>query len=218
MEHNGFRACSMGVLRNLALTLALVIVMSVTSFADVTVGKDWEDGLTGTAANSRVIPTVSLSGETSYEKLLNLFYPVGCYFSTEDADFDPNTAWGGTWIKLEEGQTLIQAGPTYPLGSTGGEAKHALTAAEMPPHRHWISGAAYDDGNMSYSGSNTQDFGLAGDAGSYTSYDQAKGNGRYNAYAGGPSGADGRGTSAGSVTAHNNMPPYVACNIWKRTA
>lgn len=29
--------------------------------------------------------------------LADIFYPVGSYYKTSDADFDPNTAWGGTW-------------------------------------------------------------------------------------------------------------------------
>lgn len=30
-------------------------------------------------------------------QMLNYIYPVGSYYETSDADFDPNTAWGGTW-------------------------------------------------------------------------------------------------------------------------
>lgn len=203
---------------NKLLVATLVIVFSfampIMSFADVELTNGWSDGMAVTTKS------VNLEGSTDYEKLLNLMYPVGSYFSTANGSFDPNTAWGGHWELIDEGLTLIQAGGTYTLGSTGGEAEHALTADEMPPHRHWISGAAYDDGNMSTSGSNSQDFGLAGDAGSYTAYDQAKSNGRYNAYAGGIAGADGRGANGMdmTVTPHNNMPPYIACNIWKRVS
>jgi microcystin-dependent protein len=47
-------------------------------------------------------------------------------------------------------------------------------------HKHWISGAAFDDGNMSTSGSqNTQDYGLAADAGSYSVDDPNKPFGRF---------------------------------------
>lgn len=30
---------------------------------------------------------------------LDYYYPVGSYYETSDANFDPNTAWGGTWTK-----------------------------------------------------------------------------------------------------------------------
>lgn len=205
-------------IRRVFFATILIGLMTVSSFASVTVTKSWDDNLTGTNASNRSLPTVNVEGSISYENLLDLMHPVGSYYSTENDSFDPNTAWGGEWEKLATGTTLIQAGENYPINSTGGEAEHALTASEMPPHRHWISGAAYDDGNMSYSGSNSQDFGLAGDAGSYTSYDQAKSNGRYDAYAGGAAGADGRGSNSMSTEAvpHNNMPPYVAVNIWQR--
>lgn len=77
--------------------------MSMSAFADVTITKEWEDGLTGTAASNRAAPTVNLEGTTPYEQLLNLMYPVGsCYFSL-DASFNPNVAWGGSWQKLSDG-------------------------------------------------------------------------------------------------------------------
>ena len=37
---------------------------------------------------------------------LDYYYPVGSYYETSDADFDPNTAWGGTWSK-ETKQNVI---------------------------------------------------------------------------------------------------------------
>ena len=97
--------------------------------------------------------------------LLNKIYPIGAIYMSVDST-DPGTFIGGTWEQIED-TFLLSAGTTYTAGDTGGEATHTMTVDEMPAHRHWISGAAYDDGNMSYSGSNSQDFGLAGDAGSY---------------------------------------------------
>ncbi len=70
---------------------------------------------------------------------------------------------------------------------------HTLTTAQIPSHRHWVSGMSHDDGNCTGSTSNNQDFGLAADAGSYSSSDQNKSNGRYIAYAGG-GGAHNHGT------------------------
>lgn len=61
-----------------------------------------------------------------------------------------------------------------------------LSTSQIPSHTHWISGASYDDGNMSTSGSsNSQDYGLAADAGSYTSYDRNSPYGRYSLASGG---------------------------------
>ena len=36
--------------------------------------------------------------QASYLPMLNLFYPVGCYFETSDATYDPNVSIGGTWV------------------------------------------------------------------------------------------------------------------------
>lgn len=90
----------------LATTLVMILAMTITSFADVTVTKEWEDGLTGTAASSREAPAVNLEGSTPYEQLLNLMWPVGSVYETVDASFNPNVAWGGSWQKIESGRFL----------------------------------------------------------------------------------------------------------------
>ena len=94
--------------------------------------------------------------EKDYSELIDFFYPVGCYFETSDADFDPNTAWGGTWEKETEGSALIsgsasgtyRVGQSYganslsytPAGSVGVTVNgHALTVNEMPSHNHIIT-------------------------------------------------------------------------------
>ena len=33
---------------------------------------------------------------------LDYYYPVGSYYETSDASFNPNTAWGGTWVQETE--------------------------------------------------------------------------------------------------------------------
>ena len=38
--------------------------------------------------------------------LIDVFYPVGSYYETSDASFDPNITWGGTWSKVTEGYFL----------------------------------------------------------------------------------------------------------------
>jgi hypothetical protein len=48
----------------------------------------------GTATDPRVIsPSVFKSS------MIGIFYPVGSYYETSDTSFDPNTAWGGTWVQ-----------------------------------------------------------------------------------------------------------------------
>ena len=44
----------------------------------------------------------------------------------------PTTLFGGTWEALDDGRVLIGANDTYKAGTTGGEATHKITTAEMP--------------------------------------------------------------------------------------
>lgn len=81
------------------------------------------------------------------EQVLDMFYPVGSYYHTSDPDFNPNSAWGGTWSKLGEGQVLLSAGTNYTSGTEYGSntksykpagtvGNHKLTVAEIPAHTH----------------------------------------------------------------------------------
>lgn len=56
-------------------------------------------------------------------------YPVGSYYETSDANFDPNITWGGTWSLLSEGQVLLSAGTNYIAGREYGKNSVTLTAA-----------------------------------------------------------------------------------------
>ena len=74
--------------------------------------------------------------------LLNLFYPVGSYYETSDAEFNPNTSWGGTWKLDNDGTVLVsqslETGSVFAtqLSKKVGEEKHLLTIDEMPSHKH----------------------------------------------------------------------------------
>ena len=146
-------------------------------------------------------------------------FPYGFVESTDTFNL-PNIK-GRTIVGRDASQTEFDV-----LGETGGAKTHTLTTAEIPAHshtgttntdgshRHWISGAAYDDGNMSTSGSsNSQDYGLAADAGGYTQYDRDSGYGRYSSYSGSTHAhAFTTGTNGGSGGAHNNLQPYIVLN------
>lgn len=43
---------------------------------------------------------------------LDYYYPVGSYYETSDASFDPNTAWGGTWERVNTGDKVLFSGDT----------------------------------------------------------------------------------------------------------
>lgn len=131
-------------------------------------------------------------------------YPVGSIYISTNSNFNPNRAWGGTWIKTADGRCLIGANDTYPLGSTGGEAAHYLTSNEMPTHEH-TGGKVY-----SYSLDNR---GITG-----TSIDT---NGEQFLHVNGQSSTASNilhTNTTGGGASHNNMQPYLAVCIWERTA
>ena len=61
------------------------------------------------------------------------FYPIGSYFTTKNADFDPNVEWGGEW-ELDTNGKVTRGGTS--VGQTGGEITHATTTNELPGHTH----------------------------------------------------------------------------------
>ena len=120
-------------------------------------------------------------------------HPVGEIYMTTDNNFNPQTTWGGTWEKITD-RFLVGAGSSYSIGSVGGEATHKLTTAEMPSHTH---ATATTSGNFLCDGFGGSSGGLAVGSG-YAKVPTTN-----------PTGGGG---------SHNNMPPYLAVNMWRRTA
>lgn len=125
--------------------------------------------------------------------ILEAVYPVGSIYMSVNST-SPATLFGGTW-KAIQGKFLLGADSNvYKAGNTGGETTHTLTTREMPNHNHAVfypnAGAADHSapGNYPDGPSDSTYFAV----GSYTS-------------------------SEGGGEAHNNMPPYLAVYIWKRT-
>lgn len=129
--------------------------------------------------------------EVYTQEIVDALYPIGSHYISLSDD-NPNNLFGyGTWEMLDENLTLLGANSTYALGSTGGEATHKLTIAEMPSHRHGIGRITHSG----YTGSDgPDDVGRGNTSSSY-----------YTSYTGG----DG---------AHNNLQPYIKVIVWKRTA
>lgn len=119
---------------------------------------------------------------------IEAFYPVGSIYISTNST-SPATLLGGTWTRIED-CFLLAAGSKYAAGMTGGEAEHKLTIDEMPKHSHKAKTIECA------AGEGTSFSGLA------------------------PTGTatDGLIAVSGGDTAHNNMPPYLAVYVWKRTA
>lgn len=151
-------------------------------------------------------------GGVSPSDVLNIVYPVGSiYMSTSDVS--PATFIGGLWEQLKD-TFLLACGDTYSNGSTGGEAEHTLTVDEMPSHSH--------DASTDSAGAHTHSVTIP-----HTRRDVAAGSGptivddnsntTFNTSSSGDHSHTVTINNTGSGQAHNNMPPYLAVYVWKRT-
>lgn len=62
-----------------------------------------------------------LNNSYTKQDIIDMFYPVGTIYETVDTTFNPNTAWGGTWIQIQD-KFLLAAGNTYHVGDADGGA------------------------------------------------------------------------------------------------
>ena len=176
--------------------------------------------------------------------MLDMFYPVGSYYETSDADFDPNVEWGGEWSLEGAGKFHVSAGTNYDVGATGGSAN-----AIVPYHRHSVSavtdgitGGSHDHGSGTFkaSGNIVKSATAVGSAqgtittGSSYNYNYVRVNHSGADMSRGDvdvAGTSGTRTHTHNLPAHNtnyagtsgnvtgaNMPPYIAVNRWHRTA
>lgn len=140
-------------------------------------------------------------------------YPVGAiYISTVSTS--PASLFGGTWERLKD-RFLLGAGDTYAAGSSGGEAAHALTVNEMPPHYHSL-GHTGDHPAFSVTWGNIN---ASVEVPSATAVSHTPGQ----ALTGGNplvifQDSDYITAYSGGGLAHNNMPPYLAVYMWKRVS
>lgn len=129
-------------------------------------------------------------------KLIDLVYPVGSiYMSTKNVG--PNTFLGGSWTKIQ-GRFLLAADNAHQAGSTGGAQTVSLTAEQNGPHQH--TGLTVDGTSITW----TQ-----------PAVSPGSGNNGTLTTSGSTVPVSG---SSGSGAPHNNMPPYLAVYMWKRTA
>ena len=137
--------------------------------------------------------------------LLNLVYPVGSiYMSTNDTS--PAIFLGGSWAKIQD-RFLLAASSSYTAGSTGGEATHTLTEAELPEISGSFGGTS--SGNAwGVLGTSSGVFSRSDPIPAPTNTEKSSTNTRDATV----------NMSFGSGQAHNNMPPYLAVYVWKRTA
>lgn len=136
--------------------------------------------------------------------LFDKIYPVGSIYMSVN-NVNPGSLFGGTWSQIKD-KFLLAKGDTYATnGATGGESTHTLTVDEMPSHNHT---------QVAHSHSMGTDW-SAGASGGYDAFYHTSG--RKIAERSTQS-AQPYINNTGGGQSHNNMPPYLVVNVWKRIA
>lgn len=172
------------------------------------------DQATGTPAN-----TVKVNGTLDTSSvglgLINAIYPVGSiymsYLATNPSSLFPGT----TWVQIE-GRFLLGTSSSYAAGSTGGEAEHTLSEQEMPSHTHVMTAAGgHSHTGKEYVGVRYVVAGCEVTANGVIPLSHITGSDAATSTDGSHSHPL---ANTGSGLAHNNMPPYLAVYIYRRTA
>jgi len=159
-------------------------------------------------------------------QIVDLIYPVGSIYMSVNST-SPATLFGGKWERIQD-RFLLAAGSTYAAGSMDGEATHTLTEAELPVHTHTFA----TDSAGAHTHSLNRVLGNSGGNWTGDTAGDLSGSGRKFGYidsnygvktvtntgSGGAHTHSGTTNGAGGTQPHNNMPPYLAIYMWKRTA
>lgn len=169
-------------------------------------------------------------------------YPVGSIYCSIDST-DPGALFGGTWAAIGAGRALVAAGGGFAVGSEGGSDTHTLTVEEMPSHAHtaWTGeagrhghAARTDTANLTGS-FNPGGLGISASGVCSLGADKQPSNSGYatdsvivniNASHMHNVGVDGAGNhthtvgvgATGDGQAFSVRNPYIAVNMWRRTA
>lgn len=132
--------------------------------------------------------------ELNGSDILDIIYPIGTLYYTEDTNFDPNEKFNGTW-ELIEGAFIYCINPNDSAinlpKQTGGEKEHTLLINEIPRHNHEQYVTSNSGGSAVRNDYSEDRNGQIYSQGVNTGY-------------------------AGGGQAHNNMPPYYTAYCWRR--
>lgn len=159
--------------------------------------------------NLTVKSIITADSNSPLEELVDLIYPIGSVYLSVN-DLSPNTLFGGTWEQIKD-KFLLASGDTYQNTTTGGEATHTLTVNELPQHTHIQKPHTHkQDSDTWYNKASDYDVRLAASSNGYYS---CAGRSNYQTIS-----ATAINETTGEDEPHNNMPPYLVVNVWKRIA
>ena len=148
--------------------------------------------------------------------LLNSIYPIGSIYMSAN-NISPANFIGGTWESIQD-RFLLGAGLTYSGGAVGGEASHILTINEMPSHTHTQKEHNHTQQPHTHQYEYDNNNNSSGDYFALRSGKEGIGNTKIISTTALNNGTTALNENTGGGQAHNNMPPYLAVYMWKRTA
>ena len=161
-------------------------------------GVKLSDSTSSTSSTSGGIAATPAAVKAAIAEAKLAAWPIGSIYMTV-SNTSPASLFGGTWERISD-RFLLGASGTHPAGAAGGEFAHTLTQSELP--------------NYSLSVTNGSNVIRSNTGSSADTYVQTQSGGW-----GIPNWESKTVTvaSGGSGEAHNNMPPYLAVYMWKRT-
>lgn len=177
----------------------------------------------------------------AFRSVFDLIYPVGSIYMNVN-NVDPGLIFGGTWERIT-GRFLLAAtdngatgtnvlsNASVAPGASGGEASHVITTGEMAAHTHGSKSLSGKVDFRDIGTGNTEPYGwyyTASSAAGIISRTTNTWSGSHANFGASTTvtnpkvstmtiNATHEHTSVGSGTAHNNMPPFLAVYVWKRT-
>jgi hypothetical protein len=133
--------------------------------------------------------------------LLDKVYPIGSYYWSEK-NTSPEDIFGGSWTKIK-GRFLFASDSNHTVGQIGGEERVTLTQDEMPSHSHQyqkfrhLDWTSFDNTLLGYSKYFPCNYNNDKYPATFLETDST--------------------ASVGGGHSHNNMPPFLTANCWKRT-
>lgn len=172
-------------------------------------------------------------------RLAGQLYPVGSIYMNVN-NVEPSAIFGGSWERMPSGRMLVNSGDGFNLNEVGGEKEHRLTEDELASHNHgggeMAGGHTHTRGTMEITGDlvgalqSNFDYGVHGafyyERNELVGPASNKGDGRQRVWFKASKSWTGETSESGAHThnflpagknqPHNNMPPYVVINMWKR--
>lgn len=159
------------------------------------------------STNSRTnAPSIRAVNEAVKDNWINI-YPIGSIYMNIN-DVDPAALFGGIWQQVED-RFILAAGVAFPNGMIGGNATHTLSVEQLPPHTHVVQGGTVTTGDTIPMNPQTTKV-TPSESGISVVYD----------FAAGATGFDieGEALETGGGVPFNIIPPFLAVNVWIRTA